>query len=334
MIVIRGIKEEEYARKIESNIVDCRDVLSALLHPPVTGYGYSDYFEKNLVKALLCFAEERQDLHNPKFLYYLLTDYYIPHIYLTYFHVLNEKSLEWLDNFDEDYHFIALNIKLDEVTKTAIGREYIGARMSYVNSIKQLDQDNITNLYSAILCSIEDLFFDKANMHMTINVLNTLAFPIFCREVDDKFTDIENEFRIIAYDCPRECNGELKQIPRDASIIGKSSNTYSGILDAGHDTAFKSRLRVLKDIEKPLSKVIEDEQSEVTINSVFKSIDISEITSGRLYIGDKSDCRRYIVRMLKDKQPEKYVKRTVIRTYELDGSQDMTFLPGHWNLRY
>ena len=74
MIVIRGIKEEEYARKIENNIVDCRDVLSALLHPPVTGYGYSDYFEKNLVKALLCFAEERQDLHNPKFLYHLLTD--------------------------------------------------------------------------------------------------------------------------------------------------------------------------------------------------------------------------------------------------------------------
>lgn len=47
-----GIKGESYARKIENGIVDCRDVLSALLHPPVTGYAYSDYYEKNLVKAL------------------------------------------------------------------------------------------------------------------------------------------------------------------------------------------------------------------------------------------------------------------------------------------
>lgn len=52
MILIRGIKGESFARKIEKGIVDCRDVLSTLLHPPVTGYKYSDYYEKNFVKAL------------------------------------------------------------------------------------------------------------------------------------------------------------------------------------------------------------------------------------------------------------------------------------------
>ena len=68
MIVIRGIKEEEYARKIENNIVGCRDILSALLSPPVTGYDYSDYYEKNLAKALLCFTEGRRKLRDPEFL--------------------------------------------------------------------------------------------------------------------------------------------------------------------------------------------------------------------------------------------------------------------------
>ena len=41
MILIRGIKGEQYARKIKKGIVDCRDVLSTLLEPPVTGYEFS-----------------------------------------------------------------------------------------------------------------------------------------------------------------------------------------------------------------------------------------------------------------------------------------------------
>ena len=81
MILIRGIKGEMYARKIENGIVDCRDILSAILKPPETGYAFSDYYEKNLVKALTFFTEYN-DLHDPNFLYSLLTDYYIPHIYL------------------------------------------------------------------------------------------------------------------------------------------------------------------------------------------------------------------------------------------------------------
>ncbi len=98
MILIRGIKEEKYARKIENGFVDCRDILSSILQPPITGYEYSDYYEKNLVKALTYFSSvDTDDLRNPDFLYSLLIDYYIPHIYLTYFHILNEKSLDWLD---------------------------------------------------------------------------------------------------------------------------------------------------------------------------------------------------------------------------------------------
>ena len=80
MILLRGIKGEEYARKIENGIVDCRDILSALLEPPVTGYEYSDYYEKNLVKALMYFSKhmfkrEIKDIYDPIFLNSLLIDY-------------------------------------------------------------------------------------------------------------------------------------------------------------------------------------------------------------------------------------------------------------------
>ena len=74
MILIRGIKGETYARKIENGIVDCRDILSSLLDPPVTGYEYSDYYEKNLFKALSSFScKGFAELHGPSFLYSLLT---------------------------------------------------------------------------------------------------------------------------------------------------------------------------------------------------------------------------------------------------------------------
>ena len=68
MILIRGIRGEMYARKIEKGIVDCRDVLSSLLDPPVTGYEYSDYYEKNLVKAISYFSQKRSvKINDPVF---------------------------------------------------------------------------------------------------------------------------------------------------------------------------------------------------------------------------------------------------------------------------
>lgn len=223
MILIRGIKGEVYARKIEEGIVDCRDMLSALLQPPVTGYEYSDYYEKNLVKALSFFWRDGSvDFNDPDFLHSLFIDYYIPHIYITYFPVLNGRSFEWLDKFDDDYQFIALNVKIDKNTQTVIGNEYFGTKMLYVDNICDLNQDGYKNFYAACMCSMEELFVDKSDMMPSLQVYNTLAFPLLCREEDERFTNIENEFRIIAYDCPRIQNGVLRQIPRKAVLKGKS----------------------------------------------------------------------------------------------------------------
>lgn len=84
MILLRGIKGESYARKIENGFVDCRDILSALLQPPVIGYEYLDYYEKNMVKAITYFlGRDAESIHDPLVLYSILVDFYILHFYLT-----------------------------------------------------------------------------------------------------------------------------------------------------------------------------------------------------------------------------------------------------------
>lgn len=335
MILIRGIKGEAYARKIEKGIVDCRDILSALLQPPVTGYEYSNYYEKNLVKALTYFTSEYAgNLHNPQFLYSILIDYYIPHIYLTYFHILNDHSLEWLDKFDDDYKFIALNVKIDRLTQTAIGNEFFGARMSYVDSIGQLSQDETNNFYAACMCSLENLFTDKSDMVLPLQIYNTLSFPLLCREQDEKFTDIENEFRIIAYDCPRIQNGKIKQIPREVTIMEKTGIEYKGILNAGENPVLESNLCLLNNPNKLLSNILMEEQGMVTLDSKFKSINIRDISDDYMYLGGKIDCENYIKKMIKCKLKDIYVNRTICRKHKMSDISDAVFVPGYQKVEY
>lgn len=336
MILIRGIKGEQYARKIEKGIVDCRDILSALLEPPVTGYEFSDYYEKNLVKALsFCWNGKMEDIHNPEFLYPLFIDYFVPHIYLTYFHVLNQKTIEWLDNFDDDYSFIAVDVQLDRLTKTAIGSEYFGAKMSYVNSIRELDQDGYNPFQTACMCSIEDLFSNKAQMITHLRVYNTLSFALLCREKDEKFTDIENEFRIIAYDCPSIVNGKLCQHSREATLTGKTTGIkYKGLLNADENTVFESNTHVFQNPYKWLSDILIEEKGMVTLNSKFKSIDISAISDDYKYIGDKKECAEFIKKSLACKYRERYVNRTIQKKYKIEDVSDAVFVPVHMRVDY
>lgn len=334
MILIRGINGESYARKIEKGIIDCRDLLSALLKPPVTGYEYSDYYEKNMVKALAHFSENKPNLQDWKFLYSLLIDYYIPHIYLTYFHVLNRNSLEWLDKFDGNYKFIAVNIKLDKNTNTAIGNEYFGTRMKYVNSICDIRQEDCVNFYAACMCSIENLFSNKLDMACILKIYNTIFFPLLCREKDDKFTDIENEFRIIAYDCPRIEDGAMKQLPRETTIIQKSGAHYLGTLVAGNDTIFTSNLSVLRNPIKPLSEILMEGGGGISLESKFKSINIGTISDSCTYIGDKQNCVAFIKKELFHPSPDVYTNRTVRKKYSKKNLKDATFMPGYQKIDY
>lgn len=335
MILIRGIKGKSYAKRIEKGIVDCRDILSALLQPPKTGYEYSDYYEKNLVKALAySVRRDTTDIHDPSFLYSLLIDYYVPHIYLTYFHILNEHSLECLGKFDDDYQFIALNVKLDRHTNTAIGNEFFGVKMKYVDSICDVKQGEDLNFHVACICSMEDLFTDKRDMMMSIEIYNTLSFALLCREQKGKFTDIENEFRIIAYDCPRIIKGEMKQTPRKATITTENTTQYSGILKAGENTIFKSNLKTIDKPLKNLSTIIEEEKGRITLDSNFKAINIRNIAEDYKYLGGKMECAKFIKEMLEYKPKDIYVERTVERVYNLKDIPNAIFAPGYQKIDY
>ena len=335
MILIRGIKGEPYARRIEKGIVDCRDILSALLYPPKTGYEYSDYYEKNLVKALSYMVGiERPDLHEPHFLYSLLIDYYIPHIYVTYFHILNDQSLEWLDKFEDDYQFIAVNANLDRLTKTAIGEEYFGERMTYVNNIRECSQDVDREFRTACICSIENLAENKKDILPSVNIYNTLAFSLLCREQDEKFTDIENEFRIIAYDYPVTRRGQMQQIPRETTIYGKTGTKYKGVLEAGKDTIFISNSYFLNSQDKRLSDIIETEQGNITLDSSFKAINISLISDDYRFLGGKEECAEYMKMMIARRPKEKYVNRTRIVTHNINEMKNMICIPGYEYIEY
>ena len=276
MILIRGIKGEQYARKIKKGIVDCRDVLSTLLEPPVTGYEFSDYYEKNFVKAAAALYGKEADIHEPEFLYDLMIHYVVPHMYLTYFHILNPKSLEWLDSFEDGDSFIVVDVQLDQLTQTAIGHEYFGVQMAYVDTIRELEQNGYNPFQAACMVSIEDLFEDKTQMIPWLRLYNTLAFALLCREKDDKFTDIENEFRIIAYDCPRIVNGRIQQVPRPAVLTGQTGMKYKGVLTAGMDSMFESNTFVFRDLKKSLREIIAEEKGMVTL-AVNSNQSISEI---------------------------------------------------------
>ena len=335
MILLRGIKGESYARKIENGIVDCRDILSALLQPPVTGYEYSDYYEKNLVKAITYFlGRDAESIHDPDVLYSILVDFYIPHIYLTYFHVLNSQSMEWLSKFDDDYVFIALNVKLDRITKTLIGKDFFGSKMTYVDSINEISQDGLKEYYVACMCSLEDKFENKMDMNMTLQIYNTLSFPLFCREQDEHYTDIENEFRVFAYDCPIIKNNQFEQKSRDIVIFGGTGSKYEGKLIAGENVFLRSNLCVLSDPNKSLKDILEDEKGNIVINSQFKSIDIRDISEDYRYIGGKKECAEFIKKMLTTDQKNLYVDKTVLRQYKMSETPNALFTPGFQKVEY
>lgn len=335
MILIRGIRGEAYARRIEKGIVDCRDILSALLVPPKTGYAFSDYYEKNLVKALSYHSPlESTDLHDPDFLYSLLIDFYVPHIYLTYFHILNERSLDWLENFEDDYHFIAVDVQLDRITKTAIGNEYFGTKIQYVNSISELSQSGLHPFRVACMCSLDHLFADKREMAASVAIYNTLAFALLCREQEGKFTDIENEFRIIAYDCPKIIQRSMQQIPRETTITGASGLKYRGVLNAGTDSLFQSNRFPLRDPTIFLRDLLNAENGMVTLESKFKPISVDAISKDYRYLGDKKACAKYIKKMLKLAPHDEYVDRTVRRQYKISDLGNVTYAPSLLEVDY
>ena len=250
MIVIRGIYGEKYAKEIKRGFVGCRDILSALYSPPKTGYSFSDYFEKNFVQAASQIIGKRKtEFKSPEYLFSVLTNCYIPYMYMTYFHILNEGSEEWLDKAFKnptDIFFIALNIETDRITNTSIGKDYIGSRIEYLDNIQSKDQNALDYFQPAVTVAIEDNSKNKLDLYDAFRVFTTLTYPLLVRERDEKYNDLENEFRIIAYDCPKYVNGVRNQKNRNISIVSDNGAIYEGLLIPETDYLLKNNNPLLK----------------------------------------------------------------------------------------
>lgn len=82
-----------------------------------------------------------------------------------------------MDNFNDDFSFIAINARLDRITNIVIGNQYFGAKMQYIDDISDVDQVGYHPFYTAVLCSIEHLFKNKLNLEEPIVMYNTFVFP-------------------------------------------------------------------------------------------------------------------------------------------------------------
>ena len=345
MILIRGIGGEEYAKQIERGIVGCRDLLSYVISPPSTVYTLSDYYEKNLVTAVTqCVGMKPEDFMNPSVLYSILIDYYLPFIYLTYFHILNSNSLNWLEKYfpdsNNDTYFIAVDVELDKLTRTAIGNGYFGAKMRYIKNIQDIDQELVNGYSAAILCSIVNYYPDIMDSYEALNIYNTLAFPLLHREVDSKFTNIENEFRIIAYDCPVFRRTKLFhkprriQVPRDITINCNSGNNFKGTLYPGKDYLLQNLDNRNIKKQKRLNKLLFEENGNIRLEKHFKPLNISGIASSCRFIGNKKACEKYIVEMNSRPQYDVLIERIVERKYSLDDFEDVCFAPSKRIIQY
>ena len=185
------------------------------------------------------------------------------------------------------------------------------------------------------MCSLEHLFPNQTDIIFPLNLYNTLAFPLLCREQDDRFTDIENEFRIIAYDCPRVTATGMKQLPITVTITGSSGNKYTGSLDPScSNPIFHSNLCVARDPRKTLKEILSEEHGRITISSQFKSINIQDISDDYKYLGNKISCANYIKQMIEYPPKDIYINRTVYQTYNLTDIPDARFFPGYKNINY
>ena len=103
MLLLRGIYGREHAEIIKKGQVSFRDLLSRLLDPYDTGYKYSNFDEvmlreyiQDISKRPISWRKLTTDNLDRLALY---IDPLLSYIYLTYFHIVTESTLEWIDNF-------------------------------------------------------------------------------------------------------------------------------------------------------------------------------------------------------------------------------------------
>ena len=184
------------------------------------------------------------------------------------------------------------------------------------------------------MVALEDNSMNKLDLYDAFRIYTTLTFPLLVRERDEKYNEIENEFRIIAYDCPKFINGIRCQDKRSISIVSNQGNIYSGLLFPGTNYLLMNNNPLINEPLVSLRDLLNQEDGNISLLSNFKSIDIRKIASSYKYIGNIDDCRRFILGEKSKAKKDLLVDRTIRREYSKDELNDAIALPGKQKIDY
>lgn len=312
MILLRAIKGDSYARKIEDGVITFRDLLSTITNDIETGYKYSNYNEEYFQHAMKVQMQPPANISefDPDVASKLLLtlNQTVPYMYLTYFHILNENSVQdWLNSTSDDMSYIFIEPKLDSVCSNWIGTNYVGKELSYTTNLNSVNQDTSFVNMAGILKFIDRDIAKVNNGELAIKYagyIRNLCFPLFHRVEDEKFNSREREFRVL-YKIPTplsRLSGEVyPEKERIFNLLIDDKDKYRGKIDI---TKFKGdfkRCNMSLTSCNPLMAVaktslIEEIQKgkKFSILSEFKDVDIRNRVSRYGYIGNKDQCLKFI----------------------------------------
>lgn len=322
MLLIRGFNEEKYAKEIKTGKIGFRDLLTTLLYPENNGYRFSDYYEKAIIEAAVEASTFELDLKNTPAniadMLGLIFNPFMPHFYLSYFHILNENSETWLnENFDDNAHFIFAIPKLQEVEgidAMVHGPNLIGSQMIYLpesgkarTSTMLVKKAGVVALMQNELDACKPYGSANFDVSMALNgVITSVCCEAFARRCSGRFDDSENEFRLI-YKTPTPYipqTGFFEPVEKRPFSVMVDGILYDGtFVNRGIDTPWgyrKSHNMILETknpmIAAPITtiKQVMEESRNLRILPYFKPISIKHAFSSYGYIGNKEQCRQFI----------------------------------------
>lgn len=305
MILIRGIKGDPYAQLIKKGIVSFGDLLSILLEPVKTGYALSDY-EEYYVKVMFAkiFGVNTSPSPEEVMRYFdsqLVLNPIISNLYLTYFHILNSNSIDWLNNFENDTSFIYIIPKINKITNNVMTSHILGRKIEYVKAYDDYHFLDFEMSTLGILPMINnDLKISELNNFDSTMLYCERLFniykAIFTRVTDHKFSDIEQEFRVIyKFDNTIRSDGILylnenreypfiiNNIPYKGYPFPKESNTIPDIY-LEPPVPFNNTTYLNEFVKR----------SKIELKRSFIDVDIKPIAERYGYIGNKEQCKKFI----------------------------------------
>lgn len=311
MILLRGIKGHEYAIKIKKGIVDFKDLFTTVVNTNNTGYKFSNYYEKYFAYAFNTAKHIAKEGISGDSKLQMALDDFVPYIYLTYFHIMNEKSEQWVESFDDDFEFIYYIPKLDSLTNQLIDRDFFGAKIQYVDEINEnlISQKRLINY--GLMTKLDGRSLTTLKISSVVAcVYNMLLYPLFFRVRDSQFNEFEQEFRLfhiddcyitekgnVQYKNPRKFNLNIDGVSYWGEVM--MGHTKMGIIDQKH-MLLKPQSALTKQ-EVTFLTTTDSRTAKIEYKSQFKEIKLSgKASSGYGYIGGKKECIEFIRKQQKE----------------------------------